>query len=123
MLLPSFHNKILKGRTMGKFHDALNQFGQALELPDEFKSAISSAYDDDFSGADSKVTSLETAISEKDAAIEQMRQDYDSQLSAAKAANWDLLRAGNQSAQEDASKPDDRPSVDPSNVSINDLFG
>ena len=80
---------------MGNFHDALDRFGTALELPDEFKSALTSAYDEDISGADAKVSGLESSITEKDSTIEKMQQEFDSRLKAAKAANWDLLRNGN----------------------------
>lgn len=110
---------------MGKFHDALNQFGQALELPDEFKSAISSAYDDDFSGADAQLQTLNQSLIEKDSSIEQMRQDYDSKLSALKSANWDLLRAGPGAATNDSSNTNIQDDIeeDRSAITISDLFG
>ena len=91
---PSFLYNIMKGSKMSKFHDALAEFGAALELPDELRGKLESAYDDDFSNANEKVNSLESLISEKDAAIEKWQTDFQTQVSATKAAQFDLLRAG-----------------------------
>ena len=78
---------------MGKFQDAMNDFGQSVDLPDDFKSAIINAYDEDFSSFDAKVSGLESQLVEKDNAITQLNTDFGKQISSLKAANYDLLRA------------------------------
>lgn len=110
---------------MGKFHETLDQFGNALELPDDLRSALSSAYEDDFSTANAKVDGLVSSITEKDTLVEQMRVERDNAISAAKAANYDLLRAGLSSGatvdnSNNANNDDEQNS---SNITINDLFG
>lgn len=106
---------------MGKFHEVFDTFGNALELPDNFRSALQSAYDQDFSGANAKVEELESAISEKDSATESMRTDYEGQLSAAKAANYDLLRSLSNEPVIPVS--DKNPRIDnDSPITVDDLF-
>ena len=106
---------------MGKFQDAMNDFGQSIDLPDEFKNAITTAYDEDFSSFDAKVTGLETQLTEKDSAITQLNTDYKQQISSLKAANYDLLRAVPKDAK--AGKPNDGDDLpDHDNITIADLF-
>lgn len=83
----------------------MNDFGQTVDLPDEFKTAIVSAYDEDFSSYDAKVTGLESQLVEKDEKINQLDTGYKKQISSLKAANYDLLRAVPKDAK--TSKSDD----------------
>ena len=108
---------------MGKFKEVFDTFGDALELPDNFRSAVQSAYDEDFSSANAKVEELETAISEKDSATEKMRTDYEGQLSAAKAANYDLLRSlPNDNGDNVSDKNQNQSNNDDSPITIDSLF-
>lgn len=106
---------------MAKFHDAMNDFGSSVDLPDEFKSAINSAYDDDFSSYEAKVFDLENQLTEKDNVISQSKTDYDNQISSLKSANYDLLRAVPKDARVDKqdNKEDDLSDHD---ITIDDLF-
>lgn len=100
----------------------MNDFGQTVELPDEFKTAIVNAYDEDFSSYDAKVTGLETQLTEKEKVINQTKADYDKQISSLKAANYDLLRAVPKDAN--ANKQDDKDDnlSGHDNITIADLF-
>ena len=99
----------------------MNDFGQTVDLPDEFRTAIVSAYDDDFSSYEAKVMGLETQLVEKDNTIKQTETAYEKQISSLKAANYDLLRAVPKDAK--ATKSDDsEDNLQGHDITIADLF-
>jgi hypothetical protein len=106
---------------MGKFHDAMNDFGQAGNLPEGFADAMSSAYDEDFSSANAKVSDLETQLTAKDGTINQLNTDFSAQVSSLKSANYDLLRAVPKDAGVDKSEKD--TNLSDHAITIADLFG
>jgi hypothetical protein len=106
---------------MGKFHDAMNDFGQTNELPDGFSELMNAAYDEDFSSADAKVSGLEKELITKDKTITQINTDYGAQISSLKSANYDLLRAVPKDAK--ASVSDKDSNMSDHSISIADLFG
>lgn len=106
---------------MAKFHDAMNDFGNFVDLPDEFKSVINNAYDEDFSSYEAKVSELENQLAERDNVIAQTKSDYDNQISSLKSANYDLLRAVPKDAQ--VNKQDDVDAdLSDHDITIADLF-
>jgi hypothetical protein len=99
----------------------MNDFGQTVDLPDDFKSALINAYDEDFSSYDAKVSGLENQLVEKDNAIKQTITDYDKQISSLKAVNYDLMRAVPKDAK--SSKSDDgEDNLPDHDITIADLF-
>ena len=106
---------------MSKFHDAMNDFSTAADLPDDFKSAISSAYDDDFSSYEAKVAQLETQLALKDDTINQIKTDSSAQISSLKSANYDLLRAVPKDAKVNVSDNSD-DNLSDHEITIDDLF-
>jgi hypothetical protein len=106
---------------MGKFHDAMNDFGQSNELPDGFAELMNTAYDEDFSSADAKVTGLETELGKRDKTITQINTDFGAQISSLKSANYDLLRAVPKDAK--ASVSDKESNMSDHSITIADLFG
>jgi hypothetical protein len=107
---------------MGKFQDAMNNFGQTVDLPEEFKSAITSAYEDDFSSYDAKVNDLESKLANKDETINQLNTDYSAQINSLKSANYDLLRAVPKDAQTNGSDKNEDDDLS-DQITIADLFG
>lgn len=104
---------------MAQFHDSLSAF----DLPDEVKGALTSAYDNDFSGASAKEEELNQTISAKDAALTEANQKYETDTKALKSANWDLLRSGAPAAGSGDSKTDDNDDEsDIADVTYSDLF-
>ena len=99
----------------------MNDFSTSVELPDEFKSAITGAYDDDFSSYEAKVSGLESQLVEKDNSLSQLKSDYDNQISSLKSANYDLLRAVPKDVK--AVESDDKDdNLSDHDVTIDDLF-
>lgn len=106
---------------MGKFQDAMNDFGQTNELPEGFADLINTAYSDDFSSADAKVTGLETELVKRDKTITQLNTDFGAQISSLKSANYDLLRAVPKDAKAIGSDKD--TNMSDHSITIADLFG
>jgi hypothetical protein len=72
-----------------RFHDALASYkGEdgSVNLPDDWETGLTTAYDDDFAEAGELSTAK---IAEQTAQV----ADLQAQLTAAKAANWDLLQS------------------------------
>ena len=107
---------------MGRFHDTMDNFGNAIELPDGFKDAIFGAYDEDFSSSGAKVSDLENQLIEKDTAITQLNTDYGAQISSLKSANYDLLRAVPKDANSSSADNNDRTNEPDHDITIADLF-
>ena len=110
---------------MGKFHDTLDEFGNTVELPDDFRSAIAAAYDEDFQGANAKVDQLTGDLTQKDSTINDLKTGYESEISSLKSANYDLLRAvprdANVESRGDNNDTDNHGSD--ADILIDDLFG
>ena len=107
---------------MSRFHETMDNFGNAIELPEGFKDAISSAYDEDFSISHAKVSDLESQLNEKDNNINQLNTDYSAQISSLKSANYDLLRAVPKDAQVVNANDNDRSNQQDHDITIADLF-
>jgi hypothetical protein len=107
---------------MGKFQDAMNDFGQSNILPEGFADAMNSAYDEDFSSANAKVLDLEGQLVTNNGAITQLKTDFGAQISSLKSANYDLLRAVPKDANA-AVKDRDSANESGHGITIADLFG
>lgn len=97
---------------MGRFHDTLGSYkGEdgAVELPEDWETGLTTAYDDDFNEAGE----LSTA---KIAELTSQNEALSAQLTAAKAANWDLLQSipadGADSDPADSANNTDEPDPD-----------
>lgn len=108
---------------MGKFHDALENMGGSFELPDEFRTALTSAYDEDFSGAIAHTQGLENSLNERDATIEQMQNDHRIEINAVKADNWNMVVSGPPGSTPYSGNNEEDDDNDYSNTTIADLFG
>jgi len=110
---------------MAKFHDALIHLGTAVELPDDIKASLVSAYDEDITeyrnGAEAKIEQLNADLLTKDSSYNELDTKYKNDTTALKAANFDLLRAApTRSANSNSSVADD--DSDGADVDIDDLF-
>jgi len=115
---PHFSN-ILEGFKMGKFDDALSAVAAGFELPDEVKSTLTAAYQEDLSSADAKVTGLESMLAEKDTLMDTQKSSYEERITNIKAANWDALRSGPPATTVDKSADSTRADR---KINVHDLF-
>ena len=107
---------------MSKFEDAMNSFNGSDDLSDSIREAFNTAYSEDFSSYEAKVSGMESQLADKDVAMNQQNTDYSAQISSLKSANYDLLRAVPKDAK--VSSSDNREDdLSDGNITIADLFG
>lgn len=118
MALPLWegHRPNVKGEIpVARFHDILNQYGDAENLPENLLPALMEAYDEDLSVPIAKVGELETA-----------RADLETTVSRLKSQNYDLLYKGagaGDTGSGSASGGGNHDDADEdTNVTIDDLF-
>lgn len=109
---------------MSKFLDALTNVSSAVELPDDIKATLLTAYEDDLSetnsNADAKIEQLNIDLAAKATSYDELDAKYKNDTVALKAANFDLLRAvPDKNANSNSSADNDFDSED---VDIDDLF-
>lgn len=106
---------------MAGFHDALaGMRGEdgALTIGDDFDSVLTGAYDGDMDLSNAKIADLEAQIVE-----------LNTQLTATKAANWDLLQTspvegdGTTDGEGDPDSDPDNSQNDGDEPDIDDFFG
>ena len=107
---------------MSKFEDAMNSFSDSDNLSDDIRTAFNTAYSEDFSSYEAKVSGMETQLADKDVAMTQLNTDYSAQISSLKSANYDLLRAVPKDTKVSSSDNSD-DDLSGSNITIADLFG